>query len=646
MSVFEPPCVMWARASLLRRCGVALLAAAAAAALPAQARAIDLADLSLEQLREVVVTSVSRREETLTQVAAAVYVISADDIRRSGATTLPEALRLAPTLNVARADANQYAISARGFNNVLANKMLVLIDGRVVYTPLFSGVFWEAQDVALEDVERIEVVTGPSTALWGSNAVNGLVHVITRQAKDTQGAAATVHAGSDGQGATVRYGGVLGDTGYYRLYVKGYDRRHTERADGSDVRDAARGVQTGFRADWALAADRYTLQGDVYRASIDQQPGEREIAGANLLGRWRRTLQGGGHLLVQFYADRTQREQPISFMGGADDFEETLETIDLVAQYGLRAGRNHELVFGAGYRHARDDLENPRALAFLPADRHLHWSRVFVQDQITLSPHWQLTLSASAERNPYTGTEMLPSLRIARSGDADDVWWASLSRAVRAPSRIDREFHAPAEPPYVYAGGPDFRSEVSDVVEIGHRAQLRPGLSVSLTAFHHEHRRLRSVTPTAGGAVLENHIDGSTSGLQGWFNWRVLPHWRLQGGGVVLDHRLKVRPGAVDFGGLQALGNDPDHWWSLRSALDVSPRLAWGLAVRHTGTLPQPRVPSYTAVDTTLGWRLDADTELSLVVRNVLDGGHAEWGAPGNRAEFGRSASVLLRWRL
>jgi iron complex outermembrane receptor protein len=146
--------------------------------------------------------------------------------------------------------------------------------------------------------------------------------------------------------------------------------------------------------------------------------------------------------------------------------------------------------------------------------------------------------------------------------------------------------------------------------------------------------------------VLENHIDGSTSGLQGWFNWRVLPHWRLQGGGVVLDHRLKVRPGAVDFGGLQALGNDPDHWWSLRSALDVSPRLAWGLAVRHTGTLPQPRVPSYTAVDTTLGWRLDADTELSLVVRNVLDGGHAEWGAPGNRAEFGRSASVLLRWRL
>lgn len=644
MSVFEAPRVMRALARHTRCFGAGVLVVMAA--LPAHARAVDLADLSLEQLREVVVTSVSRREETLTQVAAAVYVISADDIRRSGATTLPEALRLAPTLNVARADANQYAISARGFNNVLANKMLVLIDGRVVYTPLFSGVFWEAQDVVLEDVERIEVVTGPSTALWGSNAVNGLIHVITRQAKDTQGPAGMVHVGDSGRGATARYGGALGDAGYYRVYVKGYDRRHTERTDGSDVRDAAQGVQTGFRADWALAADRLTLQGDVYRASIDQQPGERQIGGANLLGRWRRALRGGSHLLVQFYADRTQREQPISYLGSVEDFEETLETIDFVAQYGLRVGRNHELVLGTGYRHARDDLTNPAGLAFLPPDRHLHWSRLFVQDQITLSPRWQLTLSASAERNPYTGTEMLPSLRIARSGDADDVWWASLSRAVRAPSRIDREFHVPATPPYVYAGGPDFRSEVSDVVEIGHRAQLLPGFAFSMTAFHHEHRRLRSITPTAQGAVLENNIEGSTSGLQGWFNWRAMRRWRLQGGGVALDQRLRVREGETDAGGLRALGNDPDYWWSVRSSFEVTPRLVWDLSVRHVASLPDPRVPAYTTVDTSLAWRLHSDAELTLVMRNLFDGGHAEWGAPGNRAEFDRSASVLLRWRL
>ncbi|MCM5678786.1 TonB-dependent receptor [Schlegelella sp. S2-27] len=631
-----------------RAVGRALIAAAAAA-LPwgaASGRAVDLADLSLEQLRDIVVTSVSRRDEPLSRAAASVFVISSDDIRRSGATTLPEALRLAPTLDIARADANQYAISARGFNNVLANKMLVMIDGRTLYTPLFSGVFWEVQDVLLEDVERIEVITGPSTALWGTNAVGGLIHVITRRAQDTQGSAALVHGGTGERGAAVRHGGRWGDNGHYRLYFKQHDRRHTEKADGEDVRDASDGGQAGFRADWELAGDRLTLQGDLYRVSIEQAPGLRKASGGNLLGRWRRQIDARSHALARVYFDRTRREQPALFLGRESRFDETLDTVDVVVQYALHHGGRHELLLGAGYRRARDDVDNPAAFAFVLPDRTLQWSRVFAQDVVALSQDLHLTLSASVERNPYTGTEVLPSLRLAWRRTAEQVWWAGISRAVRAPSRIDREFYAPAEPPYLYAGGQDFRAEVSDVIEVGHRAQPYEALSYSVTAFHHRHRRLRSLTPTAGGAVFDNGIEGTTGGLQGWISWRPTRSWRLQAGGVVQDQRLHLRDGYADAGGLQALGNDPSHWWSLRSAVDVTPALAWDLALRRVGARPDPRVPAYTAVDTRLAWRARNHLELALVVHNLFDPGHVEWGAAGNRAEFGRAASLQLRWRL
>lgn len=625
-----------------------LLALLAAAVPPraASAKPVELADLTLEQLSELVVTSVSRRDEPLAGVAAAVFVISADDIRRSGATTLPEALRLAPILDVAQADASRYAISGRGFNNVLANKMLVMIDGRTVYTPLFSGVFWEVQDVLLEDVERIEVVTGPSTALWGTNAVNGLIHVITKPAGDTQGSGALAHAGTTERGGAARHGGRLGADGRYRIYLKGYARSHTEEADGDDVRDGAEGLQAGFRADWASGTDSVMLHGDLYRVSMQQEPRERELDGANLLGRWRRQIDAGSYALVQAYVDRTKRDQPTLFLGGEGRFKETLDTVDVVAQYGMNLGGRHELLVGAGYRHSRDEIDNPQNFAFLPPDRSLQWSRLFAQNQLSLSPRLQLTLAASAERNPYTGTEFLPSLRVGWTVAPGSLWWGSLSRAVRAPSRIDREFHAPAEPPHVFAGGAGFESELSDVLEIGYRGQPREGLTYSLTAFHHEHRRLRSLEPTPDGLVLENDIEGSTSGMQGWVRWQVLPQWRVLGGGVVQDQRLHVREGEVDQGGRRALGNDPSHWWSLRSSLDVMPALAWDVSLRHVGSRPDPRVPAYTAVDTRLAWRARPGLELSLVVRNLLDPGHAEWGDADDRTEFGRAASLQLRWQL
>lgn len=600
--------------------------------------AADLADLSLEQLREVVVTTVARRAERLEATAASVYVISADDIRRAGATTIPEALRLAPTLNVARADGNQYAISARGFNNVLANKMLVVIDGRPVYTPLFSGVFWEAQDVMLEDVERIEVVTGPSTALWGSNAVNGLIHVVTRRAAATTGPLASVNFGDRQRSAALRFGTEAGGGGQLRLYAKSYDRRDTHRADGVSVDDAAQGTQIGFRGDWALPQATLTLQGDAYQARIDQGTAPRRLSGANLLGRWERSFADGSDASVQFYLDRTTREQP-------PVLDDRLDTVDLIAQYSFRPADAHRVLVGAGYRHARDEAVTFGAIGLVPPTRTMGWGRVFAQDEIALTRQLALTLAASVETNPYTGAQVLPSVRLAYRPGAESTWWGAVSRAARAPSRVDREYVQPANPPYLIAGGPNFVSELAQVYELGYRAQPVPALSWSVTVFQHQHTRLRSLAPTAQGLQFENGYEGRTRGLEAWARWRVVPAWRLDAGVTLLQQQLTLRPGAIDVGGVQGLGNDPRRSWSVRSSVDVSPRVGWDVSVRHVGELPSPQVPSYTAVDSRLAWRIAPSTEIALVLQNLFDPKHAEWGTAANRVELERSVMLQLRWQ-
>jgi iron complex outermembrane recepter protein len=618
----------------------ALCLAAAGAAVPWPGIAAELADLSLEQLREVVVVTVSRRQERLDRAAASVFVITNEDIRRSGAITLPEALRLAPQLNVAQVGSSGYAISARGLNSPLANNMLVLIDGRTVYTPLYSGVFWEAQDVLLGDVERIEVVSGPSSALWGSNAVNGLIHVITRSAADTQGPAALAHAGNRASGAAVRHGGRLNDNTRFRVYAKSYDRSDTRRADGQSMRDAANGLQAGLRADWARGNDSATLQGDIYRGSVDQPlaEGGRWFSGANLLGRWERGLPGDAQLTVQAYADHTERNHP-------DAFSERLDTLDLVAQYAFAPAQGHRMVVGGGYRHAEDRTTHTAMLAFLPESRRLRWTRFFVQDQIALGSATELGLSTSVEHNVYTGTEWLPSMRLAhRRGTG--TWWASLSRAVRAPSRFDRDFFIPGTAPFALSGGPHFESEVSRIAELGYRGQPLAQLSYSLTLFHHEHEGLRSVRPNGATAELRNDIEGHSRGLEGWITWRGSERWRLTAGGTLLDQHLRVKDGQVDFGGMAALGNDPKHWWQLRSSFDLTPQLAWELGVRRVGALPNPAVPAYTAVDSRLAWSPWRDFEMALVLRNLADPRHPEWGASPARTEFERSAALQLRWRL
>ena len=631
-----------ARATVaLAACVTALAAADARAASNPLARsplaASSLADLSLEQLGNIVVMSVSRREESLAQAPASIYVISAEDIRRAGVTSLPEALRLAPNLLVARADANQYAISARGFNNVLANKLLVMIDGRTVYTPLFSGVFWEAQDVMLEDVERIEVVSGPGATLWGANAVNGVINVITRRAAETQGLLVSAGGGNLEYGASARFGGTLPGGGHYRVWGKAFHRENSEFGDGTPIRDGSDRGQIGFRADWAAGRDAFTVRGDAYLGDIDQVPSERTVDGANLLARWTRTFADGSTARVQAYWDRTHREHPASF-------EERLDTFDLEAQYGLRSGA-HELLVGGGFRYARDRVTNTAQQAFMPPDKSLRWANAFVQDRIELHPTVDLTLGVKVEDNVYSGAELLPSARIAWRPVSSHLLWTAASRAVRAPSRIDRELNIPGAPPFVLAGNDSFDAEVANVFEVGWRSQPMPALSYSLTVFHHDYTRLRSLRPMAGGTVFANGIEGTMTGVEGWGVWRVLPSWRLSAGVVALRDRLKVEPGLADAG-IPQLGNDPSVQWQARSTLDLGDRQEIDVAVRHVAALPNPVVPAYTAVDARWAWRATRELEVSLTGQNLFDPRHPEWGPSINRAEVERSFFLRVQWAM
>jgi iron complex outermembrane receptor protein len=612
--------------------------AALACVVGAQAQtqlAANLADLSLEQLSSIVVSTVSGRDAPLSRAAASIYVIS--DIRRSGATSLPEALRLAPNLQMARADANQWAVSSRGFNNVLANKMLVLIDGRTVYSPLFSGTFWEAQDVMLEDVERIEVISGPGATLWGANAVNGVINVITRAARDTQGGLITAQGGTTQRDGAVRYGAALPD-GHFRVYAKGVRRDSSRNASDIAIGDAAEFAQAGFRADWGRAGDGFTLQGDGYQSEIDQLPSSRDISGFNLLARWTRQLAGGSRLKLQAYYDGTRRDQPGSI-------RERLDTYDLELQHGLaRAGR-HDILWGFGLRQYRDHVENlSAAFAFVPADRNLYRNHLFVQDEIALAENLALTVGAKVETNSYTGAEWLPSARLAWQVAPSHLLWGAASRAVRAPARIDREFFQPAAgPPFLIAGGPRFESELANVYEVGWRAQPAPRLSFSATVFHHDYDRLRSISPTLGGATFVNDVEGRLAGFEAWGTWRAADWLRLQAGFTRQDIALRLRPGSVDLQPPSATGNDPDTWWKLRASLDLGPKHELDVMVRHYDPLPNPAVPEYTALDLRLGWRVTRALELSLIGQNLTDGRHPEWGFAPGRAEFERAVFVKAR---
>lgn len=612
----------------------------AAAAEPFQVTiAQNLADLSLEELRDVVVTSVSRREQSLFNAAASVFVITGDEIRRLGMTTLPEALRLAPNLQVAAIDARQYAISARGFNGNVANKLLVMVDGRTIYSPLFSGVFWDAQDFVPSDIDRIEVISGPAGPTWGTNAVNGVINVVTLSAAKTQGSSVSTTFGNLEKTVIGRYGFRASDDLAVRAHVKIFERDASELRGGGDLDDAARGKAAGVRADWAGGIDTVMLNAGVYESDTDERPvyGAVELSGANITGRWSRQLDAASNFDLQAYYDNTKRTDRFLL-------QEDAEIFDVEAKYRHMIG-SHRWLAGLGYRRAQDRSEPGLLFAFVPPEQEQSWYSAFVQDEVTLTDELGLTVGLRMERNPYSGWEALPSVRLGYALTENSYLWTALSRAVRSPARFDREIFAPPEPPFIIAGGPDFTSEVAHVAELGYRVQLGAEASLSATAFLHDYDRLRSGEIVGQQLVIDNGIEGQVRGVEAWGNWRPHQDWRLQAGLLWLDKNLRLKPGSTDPVGPSNLGNDPRLQWSLRSTHSFGERLNLDVAVRHVDRLPFPEIPSYTATDITGNWRPRKGLKLTLGIRNAFDSGHAEYQGFSTISEIPRFAFVGLTYQ-
>lgn len=617
-------------ACMLVGCGIAGVAWPYAAPV----RLADLVDLDLEQLSRVTVTSAARREQTLLEAPASLFVITAEDIRRSGASSLAEALRLAPNLQVVRTDTSQYVVSARGGLTTTANKMLVLIDGRTVYTPLFSGVFYDAFAPVLEDIERIEVISGPGGTLWGTNAVNGVINVTTRASKSTLGTMVAAGAGDRGSGISVRHGWSGGADTAMRVYMRYFDRDDHVLQAGGSAKDDAQRWQAGLRADLQRGGTTATWQAEVYRADVNNLSGARDLSGGNVLGRWRADLTPDSTATFQAYYDRTERVH-------AGTFDEERDTLDFEAQNTHRLGEGNVLSWGGGYRVSRDRTVPTAALRFTPASRTLQFTSVFAQDEFRLARNLLATAGLRLERNSYTGWEWLPNLRLSYAVSPQHVAWGALSRAVRSPSRLDVDLVIPGQPPFL-VNNPDFESELADVAEVGYRGAFGTVASLSVTGFHHRFRRLRTGEPAGASLTLANGAEGRIQGLEAWGDFRPTPHWRLVWGVTRMRHSVELLPGRVNL--IESpLGNNPRRTASLRSLWNLGESLQLDLFLRHVGQLPNPAIPSYTQLGARLGWRVSRKLELSLVGNNLLDK-HVEFGAAATRVVFEPSVFAKATW--
>ncbi|HEX7184167.1 MAG TPA: TonB-dependent receptor [Thermoanaerobaculia bacterium] len=639
---------------MLRKAIAAVFAILGLAAVPVSAEpqeevaASDLKRLSIEELMQIEVTSASRRTERFSRAAAAITVITAEEIRRSGANSLPEALRLANPLHVARSTQGDYAISARGFNTTTANKMLVLIDGRSIYTPLFSGVFWDVQDVLLEDVERIEVIRGPGATLWGANAVNGIVNIITRRAEDTQDGLAIAGGGTEEKAfGAVRYGGRLGERGYYRTYGKYLERDALVTVTGQDARNPRDFGQGGFRTDLKTSdTDTLTLQGDAYTGQTrDPLRDLINLDGGNLLGRWSRHLADGSDLSLQVYWDRTHRHI-------FNLFEEHRDTVDLDFDRRIRLLESrHEVVWGFGYRHTRDRVGNSTVIGFLPDRRGQDLFSLFAQDEVRLlGDRLRVTVGAKLEHNDSTGLEVQPNIRAAWSPNDRRMLWGAVSRAVRTPTRFDEDlFFSTATGIPLFVGSRDFDSEELLAYELGYRVQLQTDLTLDVAAFYNVYDDLRSQEPPAAGGfpvTFGNNLEADTWGAEIRGNYQPFSWWRMYISYAYFDRDFRFDPESRDLTGGLGEGNDPQNRAMLRSNFDLPGGVELDGWLRYVDELPFPAVPSYLELDLRVGWRPIPALELSLVGQNLLDEAHAEFGpATPTRQEVERGFYGKVTWQ-
>jgi iron complex outermembrane receptor protein len=601
-----------------------------------------LTQLSLQELANVEVTTASRQSRKVSETPSAIQVITGEDIHRSGATNLAEALRLASNLRVAQVNAHAWVVSARGFSGIFTNKLLVMIDGRTVYTPLFAGVLWDVQNPPLEDIDRIEIVSGPGGTLWGSNAVNGVINVITRRAEDTQGLYASVTGGSMLHGgAAVRYGRALRPGLFVRAYAERTDRDATQMPNGKDSPDAWHVAQGGFRMDWRWSeADSVTLQGDVYSGTEDTTPTPSVLDGENLLGAWTRKFSETSDLKLQLYVDRTYRRDTPSTI------HDELITTDVDFQHRFAAGGRNGIIWGGGYRLMKDDTPpGSPFVGFAPRQKTMPLFSAFAQDDVAVIPERvTLTLGTKLEHNVYSGFEVQPSVRMAWTPTSRHTVWSAVSRAVRSPSRIDVDYHIP---PMVIAigspgvnGGPEFVSENVLAYEVGYHVEPAASLSLSVATFYNRYSDLYSVESVNGSPTyeIENGTTGRSSGLEVSETYQPTGWWRLRGGYTYFYKKLANKPGhTYDF---SPLGNDPTHQLALQSILNFPRGVQLDVMPRLVSALPSPAIARYATFDLRLAWTASG-VELSLMGQNLGDVRHAEF----TTQKIGRSVFARMAWR-
>lgn len=643
-------------------------------------KVVDVTELSIEELMNIEITSVSKKSQRLSEAAAAIYVITQDDLRRSGVMTIADALRMVPGLQVANIDGNKWAITSRGFNSLYANKLLVLMDGRTIYSPLFSGVHWDIQDTVIADIDRIEVIRGPGATLWGTNAVNGVINIITKKSQDTQKGLANVTAGTQTKAiGALRYGGRMGKAGTYRVFLKYADHNANVHANGDDHDDEWTIQRGGFRTETSLtSSDTLTIQGDTY----DGETGERveaptlqdpftesyadnmQVSGSNILSRWTRRLANRSEVAVQLYVDQVERKERL--------LDEKLDTWDVELQHQFLAGDKHEIVWGVGFRQNRDRTKGSFAYSYDPPNRTDSFMSAFVQDNIALvRDRLVLTAGTKVERNGYgTSTDVQPNLRLIWTPNESNAIWGAVSRANRSPSRVDTNVSiyfytfsmGPFSPPGAtgITGNPDLDSETLTAYEIGYRVKASRALSFDLTAFlnkyddgiadNHEASGAGSSSefrsnPTAHMAFFNpftNGLTGETQGVEVVSNWQVIDRWKLLGSYSYLEMDLDT-PDAFIKGTER---NVPRSQFNIRSYFDLKEGWEFDTLIYRVGHLQNQSVPAYARVDLRLGWQMNKRLEWSVGVQNAGDSQHPEYGSGSFlvASQIERNVYTKLNW--
>jgi len=658
----------------MRRPVTAALSALALLALPGAARAqtTDLARATLEELMNIEVTSATRKEQRAEDVPAAIFVITQDDIRRSGLTTLPEILRLVPGMQVAQVNANKWAVSIRGFSDVYANKLLVLIDGRSLYNRAFSGVFWDAQSMMVADIERIEVVRGPGGATWGANAVNGIVNIITKSAADTRGAAVDASVGSFESGrASIRYGGKVGGVAY-RVYSQFADYADSEAASGGAAEDYWKSVISGFRMDWTRGADEIMAQGslsdsqnrplwyELEDANPDVPPttdGVSDVNEVTVFGRWRHTRADRSIFTLQaFHTDLHREDATIGYRERTSDVE---------LQYETTFGSRHGVVLGGGFRRASSSSQ-PTFTLDVASDANDVFN-AFVQDQIALGGGVALTLGSKIERDTTAGWGLLPSARVMWQPASNQRLWGAVSRARRTPATTDRLLRInimalPGDPlPLLvgYVGNPAFGNEELLETEAGYRVQIGSTAEIDIAAFHGLYTGLKTAEPlppvfeaTPGPPHLflaqqsANLLDATTQGIEIGARWTPVKGLRIDGSYSPMRVTPRLDPSSQDVRARAFDGNVPSQQWQLHANAWLTPRLEVDAALYHVGELRRLQVPAYTRLDGRVEFRLTKQLALVGVGQNLTDRSHTEFRADAMvSTAIPRSARAELRWR-